>query len=153
MTEPVRWTGVVPGSPERAFRAFTAEMGAWWPTATHSVEPGRVTTVVVDEHVGGTIRERRDDGSEAAWADVTVWDPPHRLGLAWYAGSDRADTSTITDVEVTFRDRGDGSTEVVLVHTGWERLGDRAAEQRESYETGWPIVAGRYAAHADRPAA
>jgi hypothetical protein len=35
---------------------------------------------------------------------------------------------------------------VRLEHRGWERLGDRASVARSGYETGWPVVLGRFAA-------
>jgi hypothetical protein len=38
---------------------------------------------------------------------------------------------------------------VRLEHTGWESFGDRAAQARESYQQGWPVVLGAYAAQFD----
>jgi hypothetical protein len=65
---------------EEAFRVFTAEIGAWWPVAAHSVEPDKVETVVLEGRVGGRLYERwHDDG--AGWpgpwpAPATSTRPP-----------------------------------------------------------------------------
>jgi len=45
---------------------------------------------------------------------VTVWQPPTRLAYLWYLGRDRADA---TEVEISFRPRGD-STRVDIEHRG-----------------------------------
>ena len=71
---------------------------------------------------GGRIFERTPAGDEHEWGEVTVWEPPTRLGYLWHLRRDRADA---TDVEIRFVDRGDGSTRVEIVHRGWERLGRR----------------------------
>lgn len=146
--EPVRCQVTVRCGAERAFEAFTAEMDRWWPKATHAIEPERVRQVVVDGRPGGTIRQRMDDGTEYDWAVITAWDPPRQLGLSWNPSIRR---TVSTDVEVLFVDRGDGTTLVELTHTGWERLGDDAHEIRESYDTDWPMVLGRYADHVAAP--
>ncbi|MBI1876315.1 MAG: hypothetical protein HYS05_20820 [Acidobacteria bacterium] len=31
-------------------------------------------------------------------------------------------------------------TKVVLTHTGWERFGDHAAQERDGYNEGWEAV-------------
>jgi hypothetical protein len=46
-------------------------------------------------------------------------------------------------VELRFTDNGFG-TRVELEHRGWEMLGERAAEVREGYNTGWVPVLARY---------
>ena len=35
-------------------------------------------------------------------------------------------------------------TRLTLVHTGWEALGDAAAEARQGYDGGWAGVLDRY---------
>lgn len=51
------------------------------------------------------------------------------------------------EVEFVFEADG-GGTIVHLEHRGWERLGDRAAEARESHEAGWQLPLARFAAAA-----
>ena len=76
---------------------------------------------------------------------MTAWEPPRRLVIAW--NPSRQDRPT-TEVEVTFTAEGEG-TRVDLVHRGWERLGPRGADVRESYASGWPGVLAGYARTAE----
>ena len=66
--------------------------------------------------------------------------------LAW--NPSREQEQPQTEVEVTFTDAGEGKTLVELEHRGWERLGEHAAEARESYAGGWNGVLEGYAAKA-----
>ena len=123
--------------PAAAFDLFTTEVGTWWPTASHSVGGERVVACVLESGVGGRFYERLDDGTEHVWGEVTEWDPPRLVRFTWYPG--RA-PSTSQEVAVTFEPATGGGTAVTLVHTGWDRLGDGAAEQRDQYVTGWDLV-------------
>lgn len=122
--------------PEDAFTAFTERLGDWWPTAAHSIGQDKVAAVVVDGRVGGTIVERWHDGTELSWATFTEWDPPRRFVMSWRPNPD---PGPMTEVEVSFSPTPVG-TMVELTHRGWERLGEEAADARQSYETGWPRV-------------
>jgi hypothetical protein len=50
-----------------------------------------------------------------------------------------------TEVEVRFRAEA-GETVVELEHRAWERLGQRAAAARASYQEGWDPVLDLYVA-------
>ncbi len=142
----LRKTVEVAAPPERAFSLFTERMAEWWPLATHSVGEERAETVLFEPGVGGRIVERTLDGEEHVWGTVTAWEPPGRVAFTWHPGRE-ADTEQ--DVEVRFEPSGSG-TRVELVHTGWERLGDRAAAVYENYDGGWDFVVGeRFAAAAN----
>lgn len=132
---PVRKTLSVNCSPERAFEVFTAEVGSWWPTKTHSIHKDGVTGVVLEQHEGGEMYELAG-GKREHWGRVTAWEPPTRLVLAWHVDPDRAGP---TEVEVTFTPEGAG-TRVVLEHRNWEAAGEGAQEMRDNYEGGWDIV-------------
>ena len=136
----VRKSVSVARSVEDAFSLFTQAMATWWPLARYSVNEERTETVTVEGRVGGRVYERAADGSEAEWARVTAWEPPHRLGLSWYPGQD---ASAATDVEVRFTADGDG-TRVDLEHSGWERLGENARAASDGYRGGWDEVLARY---------
>jgi uncharacterized protein YndB with AHSA1/START domain len=138
---PVEKSIVVPWAPSAAFRRFTEGIGEWWPLQTHSVSRSPDATAAVEGRVGGRLYETAPDGAEHLWGTVTTWDPPRRLAFTWHPGRD-ADTRQ--EVEITFRPEGDG-TRVDLVHAGWERLGEKAAETREGYGPGWDFVLGLYA--------
>lgn len=129
----------VKGSVEAAFRLFTEGVGRWWPLATHSVAEADAVACAIEGRVGGRFFERDRDGNEHLWGTVTAWEPPRRLAFTWHPG--RA-AEGAQSVEVRFSDAGGGMTLVELTHTGWEKLGEKAATVRESYEKGWDFVFG-----------
>jgi uncharacterized protein YndB with AHSA1/START domain len=104
-----------------------------------------VVAVVLEDRVGGRLYERWHDGGEADWGQVLAWEPPTRLLLAWKPNPERP---APTEVEVRFLAVERGRTRVELEHRGWERLGDLAAQARDSYRDGWPTVLDAYAATA-----
>ena len=124
--------------PDVAFRLFTEHLGEWWPLGDFSVF-GDGTVAFEGDRVVERSGER-----VSVWAEVTAWDPPGSLRLAWHPGADAADA---TDVGFSFRPAGAG-TLVVVVHAGWERRGDAAAAAEE-YGRGWPRVLARLAAHSN----
>jgi uncharacterized protein YndB with AHSA1/START domain len=125
---------------EEAFRVFTEELAEWWPYVTHSVEKESVETVVFECSSGGRFYERAKDGTVHMWGTVLTWDPPSRIVYSWHPGRGE---ETAQEVAITFTPVGEG-TQVELVHTGWEVLGDRMADVVASYETGWDGVLARY---------
>ena len=124
---------------EEAFRHFTEQMHEWWPVSAHSIGEDKVSTVVFEPQAGGRVFESWHDGSEADWADILEWEPPHRFRLAWHPN----DSGLSTDVEVSFTTTQAG-TRVELVHRGWEILGSDALRARESYTGGWVGVLDRF---------
>jgi uncharacterized protein YndB with AHSA1/START domain len=143
-TEAVRRSVTVDCSVGDAFATFTDRIAEWWPLGTHSIdhyETGSAAeTVVFQGRAGGQVYERTKGGEELKWADVIAYEPPQRFVLAWNPSRDNARPKT--EIEVTFTDEG-GKTRVDLEHRGWERLGDDAAEARDSYNQGWePVLAG-----------
>jgi hypothetical protein len=125
---------------EEAFRLFTEGMSTWWPLESHSVGAERTKRCVFEGHHDGRIYEVQDDGGEAEWGSVKVWNPPDAVAFTWYPGRE-ADTAQ--DVEVRFRSIPEG-TELDLIHHGWELLGDKAEETRAGYDSGWDIVLGNF---------
>ena len=73
---------------------------------------------------------------------MLAWEPPKLLRYTWHLRVDRADA---TEVEIRFEPSGDG-TLVTVEHSGWERLGARAAERRERNERGWAGLLPHYVA-------
>jgi hypothetical protein len=130
---------VVPVGPARAFEAFTAEMSAWWPLATHSVAAEKARDVRLEGAVGGRIVEYDADGEVGSWGTVSDWDPPKSVSFTWHPGTDPQQAGQVT---VTFTAVAEG-TEVELTHTGWERRPD-GARARAGYDTGWTFVLAQY---------
>jgi uncharacterized protein YndB with AHSA1/START domain len=123
--------------PPRAFTAFTADFGRWWPLATHSVGGAASTVRFVD----GQIVELTADGQRCVWGTVQRWDPPHLVAFSWHPGQD---PEPHTDVTVEFVADGSGSL-VSLTHSGWERI-DAGADDLRGYHEGWDVVLSSYVA-------
>jgi hypothetical protein len=130
--DPIRIEFDVACSAEHAFDTWTARIADWWPS-THSVTGLPDIEVVLEGWPGGRIFERVPGGVEHDWGEVTVWEPPARLGYLWHLRRDRADA---TDVEIRFLARG-ASTRVEIEHRGWERLGADGESWRDRNRGGW----------------
>jgi uncharacterized protein YndB with AHSA1/START domain len=139
--EPIRKTITVERSPEEAFKIWTEGIGGWWPVMGHSIGEERVANVVFESESGGRLYEVWDDGSEHHWANVLVFQPPHRFVLEWLPNPERP---APTEVEVRFVAEGSG-TRLELEHRAWERLGEQGVDVRNNYDSGWPVTLERYA--------
>jgi uncharacterized protein YndB with AHSA1/START domain len=147
--EPVFKTIRVKASPERAFEVFTAGMTRWW-LPSHSILASKSpqARVVMEPRVGGRWYERGEDGSECDWGHVLLWEPPHRLVLAWQINARWSfDASLVTQLDVQFNASGDGSTDVSLEHRDLDRFGADAVKVREALgsEMGWGGLLGSFA--------
>ena len=136
--EPLRLALEVACAPDDAFAVWTGRISLWWPT-DHTVT-GDPALVALEPRLGGRIYERGADGTEHDWGEITLWEPPERLGYLWHLMRDRGDA---TDVEITFRPAGSG-TRVEIEHRGWERLGTDADPWRERNQTGWSTLLPHY---------
>jgi hypothetical protein len=137
---PVRRTIRVPISRDEAFERFTSGMADWWPLDTHSVALRDVASVVVERHLGGRVFERTRSGTMHLWGTITLWDPPGRIAMTWHPG--RA-AETAQELTVTFTPLESG-TQVDVIHSDWNRLGEKAAFVRSTYEQGWDPVLARF---------
>lgn len=142
---PVRKTVTVSVPPAEAFEIFTAEIGSWWPLATHSVGLEHAVGVTMGTSVGEQLVEVVRDGTTSVWGTITRFDPPHELAFTWHPGKP-AENSTM--LEITFTGAPGGSTVVELVHSGWERLRDGEAIAN-GYKEGWNLVLGLFSARAE----
>jgi hypothetical protein len=140
--EPLRLRFEVDCPVAHAFDVWTAEISRWWP-ADHTVSAEHGLTVVLERKVGGRIYERTSSGAEFEWGEVTVWEPPRRLGYLWHLRRDRADA---TEVEITFVEQGDSTTRVEIEHRGWERLGAAWQGWRDANQAGWSGLVPHYVA-------
>jgi uncharacterized protein YndB with AHSA1/START domain len=124
---------------EEAFRHFTGNIHLWWPTATHSLSQADAEMVKFEAKTGGRVYEIEKSGKEREWGRVLVCDAPSRLVFSWVLEApDKA-----TEVEVQFRDQGDGKSSLTLIHRGWDTRPD-GAEWRSNYNNGWEGVLERY---------
>jgi uncharacterized protein YndB with AHSA1/START domain len=143
---PLRREVLVDAGRDLAFSVFTEQIGAWWPLGDHSVHGADASVAFVDPGVGARILESRngdtDGADDAVWGTVTRWEPGVLVAFTWHPGKGPDEASHVT---VTFEE-SDGKTLVRLEHAGWEIFGEYAAQAREEYDHGWPVVLGAYAA-------
>lgn len=132
---------------QHAFDTWTTRASSWWPKAhTMSLEEG--LQVVFEGRVGGRIFERTQGGAEHEWGEITIWEPPRRLGYLWRIATDAV---SATEVEISFVEAGEDRTRVDIEHRGWERLGERGDGWRTVNGGGWGGVLPVYREACARP--
>jgi uncharacterized protein YndB with AHSA1/START domain len=142
---PVVKAVVVRVAPARAFELFARDLARWWPVAQFHTGPDPVDCTL-EPRVGGRVFERAADGRETPWGTVVAYEPPHRLAFSWVVGLSAGQDQLI---DIRFTPEGNG-TRVELTHSGWEKLGDAAANLRERYDRGWATLIERcYAEYAN----
>jgi uncharacterized protein YndB with AHSA1/START domain len=140
----IRKSVTVRCAPDRAFRAFTREIGRWWPLDKGFSYGGeRAKEIFFDDRLGGRLYERFSDGTEFEIGRVTRCDPPTLILFTWKSPQWEA----ATEVEVRFS-AADGGTRVELEHRGFE-AGPEMAESGKRMARGWNTVLEHYAEHAD----
>lgn len=145
--EPLVHSVEVRCSPSKAFDTWVFRPGTWWPLKDHSTFGAEAAAVLIEPGIGGRIYERNRKGDERDWGRITGWEPPSTLGFTWhiYGGPHEA-----TNVEVTFEQIDESRTRVTVVHSGWERLAERAAELRNGNRVGWTALLTAFSAAFDR---
>jgi uncharacterized protein YndB with AHSA1/START domain len=144
MAEPLRFSLDVGCPVDHAFRVWTGRINLWWP-ADHTVSGQPDTEVVLEPRLGGRIFERTAGGVEHEWGEVTLWEPPHRLGYLWHLRTDR---SAATEVEIRFIPAAEAATRIEIEHAGWERLGDAGPQWRDRNRMGWTTLLPHFQAAA-----
>lgn len=110
----------VPATPERAFAAFTEEIGQWWtPNAMFRFTPRSPGTLAFEPGPDGRLVERLASGKAFEIGRIRAWEPPNRLVFGWRQAAFTPDQDT--EVEVTFEAVGE-ETRVTVTHTGWDSV-------------------------------
>jgi len=110
----------VRATPERAFAAFTQEIGAWWrPNPIFPFTPRAPGVLSFEGGAGGRLIETRAGGMVFEIGKVRVWAPPERLVFGWRQAAFAPDQDT--EVEVRFETAGD-ETRITVTHTGWDNV-------------------------------
>ncbi|MEO0979336.1 MAG: SRPBCC domain-containing protein [Pseudomonadota bacterium] len=142
--EPVTVVAKINRSPSETFDAFLSKVSHWWPLETHSVSPylgePAPETVVIERYEGGKIFEISTKGDHRIWGTILNYQEGKRVTFSWHPGSPEHEATTVS---VAFDLADDGKTIVTLVHSGWEARGDKAAEIRGNYLTGWTDIIQR----------
>jgi uncharacterized protein YndB with AHSA1/START domain len=127
--------------PERAFHLFTDRISDWWPPERRHT-PDRDSLIVLSE--AGRFFERDRTGKEVELGTVIAWEPPRRLVLDWYPGTDR---NHPTRVEVRFVPEGE-ATRVVVEHSATEASAALFPTRMARYQASWSQVLATLAAAA-----
>jgi uncharacterized protein YndB with AHSA1/START domain len=110
----------VKASPERAFAAFTGEIGAWWRhNGLFAFTPRSPGVVAFEGGEGGRFVEVLPGGKVFEIGRIRVWEPGARLVFGWRCASFGPDHAT--EVEVRFEPVG-AETRVTVEHRGWETV-------------------------------
>jgi uncharacterized protein YndB with AHSA1/START domain len=124
---------VLPCSPPAAFALFTEHITEWWPPERrHSSDPHSV--VVLSQHDG--LFERDSTGRKVELGLVKCWEPPTRIVLDWYPGTDRDHP---TEVEVHFLPEGQ-ATRVEVRHRATPASASLFPTRAPRYATSWELV-------------
>jgi uncharacterized protein YndB with AHSA1/START domain len=137
MLEPIIVETSVEASLDEAFDTFVAGISDWWPMDPFSLSQG---ILHLEPTLGGKIVEISKTGERFVWGHVTAMEKPYSIELAWYVGST---VETATQINVTFAPGDRGKTIVRLVQSGWEALGDQAAQIRTRNDGGWRHILGK----------
>jgi hypothetical protein len=136
-------TAVLPCGIERAFELFTAHASEWWPPERrHTRDPASEIKMVAS----GRFWERDSQGHEVELGRVRVWQPPDRVVLDWYPGTD-ADHPT--EVVVSFAREG-ATTRITVEHRPLPASADLWSGRAPRYVASWNLVLDALASHAAR---
>lgn len=147
---PVRKSVTVKADAARAFEVFTAEFDSWWPRS-HHIGNAPMKKAIIESAAGGRCYSEQTDGTECDWGTVLVWEPPHRIVLAWQidaAWHYEPDLAKSSEVEVRFTPEADGSTRVDLEHRHFDRHGKGGRIIRTAVDSpnGWGDLLALYVA-------
>jgi len=150
----VRKTITVSASLEHAFAVFTEGYDSWWPR-THHIGKAPMEKAIIELRAGGRCYSTQVDGTECDWGRVLVWDPPHRLVLAWQITHEwgyEPDLARSSEVDIQFTAEPGGRTRVDLEHRHFERHGAGATSMRTAVDSpnGWSGLLQLFAARAEQ---
>jgi len=143
----VRKSVTVEVSAQKAFEVFTEGFDRWW-LREHHIGEAEIGRAVIECRAGGRWYETGVDGSECDWGRVLVWEPPHRLVLAWQIDASwKFDPELVTELEVRFVAETPERTRVELEHRDLERFGEAEEQMRDGLDSpgGWQGHLDRFA--------
>ncbi len=139
----VRCEVEVHAQPERAFAAFTEDLGSWWP-AEYTWAQTTLEDIAIEAREGGRCHETGPHGFSCDWGRVLDCEPPRRLVFTWQISPDRTpqpDPERSSEVEVTFEETETGAR-VCVEHRAFERHGEEGEGYRQALDSehGWPYM-------------
>lgn len=114
----------VAATPQRAFDAFTQEIGAWW-AYTDAFRftprsPGVMAFEPPDQNGrGGRLTETLPNGKVFEVGDIRAWTPGERVVVGWRQATFGPDHAT--EVEIRFEPVGK-ETRITVEHRGWDSV-------------------------------
>ena len=146
MTKKVERTLTIAAPPERAWKAWVNEMNAWW-TEPYYNDHVRRTGLCMEPKLGGRyIEQWGADGAGFLIGVITEWLPPERLAYTW----SQADWGGVfTLVRIQLLPDGQGSTRIIYVQEGFERLPD-GDHVRDGYDYGCNELTNRLKNYVER---
>ena len=148
MIPPIEKTITVPCDQKLAFDTFIEGMGTWWPLDkfTYSAMQGApAKTIRIDARAGGAITEIGADDSETSWGNVETYDPHGFLGLRFHIPAPGHENGGLSLLEIRFTPT-DAGTQVDLVQSDFEGIGEMGEQSRGGYGHGWTMIfEGSYA--------
>jgi uncharacterized protein YndB with AHSA1/START domain len=143
---PVKREIVVAAGCAEAFNFFALSIDVWWPKHLATGTPP-VVSMHLEPMLGGRFWKQLASGESLHIGQVTAWEPPHHIVIAWQLGSDRTLVSLerSSEVEITFQSV-DGGTHVELEHRNFENLGADGRPTRNAVASGWATVLPTFAA-------
>jgi uncharacterized protein YndB with AHSA1/START domain len=147
----VRKELMISASQKRAFQTFTDGLDLWWPRA-HHIGKAELKRAVLEAKANGRWYEIGVDGSECDWGRVLVWNPPHKIVLAWQiTAAWQYDPNFLTEVEVNFVELGPNLTQFTLEHRNIDRFGEKAPQMWSAFDSdgGWGGLSASFAKAAE----
>lgn len=123
----------VAASPQRAFEAFTKEIGQWWkPNGLFQLTPRGDGELRFEGEEGGRLVTTLANGKVFEIGRVTSWRPGELLAFTWRQATFAPDQ--MTEVKVRFEPVGE-ETRVTVEHRGWD-----AIPQEHAARHGFPLA-------------
>jgi uncharacterized protein YndB with AHSA1/START domain len=129
----IELTVLLPLAPAQAFELFTTQITAWWPPDRRHLNDADSQLFL---RASGRFFERAGNGTELDLGRVRLWDPPRRIVLDFYVGTDAAHP---TEVDIRFEAEGDG-TRVSVNHRPREDSAELWDKRAAIFARSWEAV-------------
>jgi uncharacterized protein YndB with AHSA1/START domain len=121
-------------SPQRAFEAFTQDIGLWWrPNGLFELTPRGDGVLRFEPGPEGRLVTELPNGKVFEIGRITDWSPPHTLAFTWRQATFTPEQ--LTTVTIRFEPVGE-ETRITVEHRGWDTI-----PQEHVARHGFPIAA------------